>query len=65
MRDFGDKNDDVLKLWISFKGNSVSSLLLWTLVGGVCIIAISIYSVVIINKMRKNKRRKNFKAGIR
>ena len=65
MRDFGDKNDDVLKLWISFKGNSVSSLLLWTLVGGVCIIAISIYSAVIINKIRKNKRRKNFKAGIR
>lgn len=65
MKDFGDKNDDVLKLWISFKGNSVSPIILLSLVGVVFLIAAGIYTVIIVNKIKKKNRRKNFKLGRR
>ena len=65
MRDFGERNDEVLKLWISFKGNSVSLYLVFTIVAVVGVIALSCYAVLLINKIGKKKRRKSFKTGKR
>ena len=65
MRDFGERNDEVLKLWISFKGNTAPLYLVFSIVAVVGVIALSCYAVLLINKIGKKKRRKSFKTGKR
>lgn len=64
MRDFGDQNKKVLRMWSSFKSNTISPtiIILLSIIG---VTAVTSYVILLINKAKKKARRKKFKAGIR
>ncbi len=64
MEDFGDKNRDVLKMWSSFKSNSLSpvAIILLVLIG---LTAVTAYVVYLVNNAKKKARRRKFKEGKR
>lgn len=60
MRDFGDKNRDVLKMWSSFKSNSLSPVA-YILLAIIVLTIIVVYVIHLVDKAKKNARRKKFR----
>lgn len=60
MRDFGEKNRDVLRMWSSFKSNSLSPVA-YVLLAIIVLAVITFYVIYLVNKAKKNRRRKRLK----
>ena len=60
MRDFGDKNRAVLKMWSSFKSNTLSPIA-YVLLAIIVLSIVIVYVIHLVNKAKKNARRKKFR----